>query len=53
MENILLEMDIRHNRASTLNLTIVEQELMLKGDLDIGLIPSTIPLITKVNVLNF
>ena len=49
VENMLIEVGLGHRRAETLPLTIVEQWLMLKVEVDTGLQPATIPLITKLN----
>ena len=50
-EDILIEVDLGYNIPVTTPLAIREQELMLKGEVDIGLIPSTIPPITKVTMV--
>ena len=36
-----------------INITIVEQDLMLMGDMDIGIILDTIPTINQVDVVYF
>ena len=48
---MLVELDLGHNIPATIPITILEQELMLKGEVDIGLIPATLPLITQLNVV--
>ena len=50
-EDVLVDVGLGHNRPATLPLAIGEKELMLNGEVDIGLIPSTIPPITKLNVV--
>ena len=50
-ENMLIEVDLGHKIPSTIPLKIREQMLMLKGEVDIGLRPATIPPIIKVKVL--
>ena len=52
-EDKLAEVDLGHKRPATIPLAIGKQELMLKGDVDIGLIPATITPITKVTVVDF
>ena len=47
---MLIEVDLGHNLPDKIPLPIVKHELMLKGELDIGLIPYTIPTITQVTV---
>ena len=49
---MLIDVDLGNKRSSALPLEIREQELMLKGKLYIGLIPSTFPPITKVNMVD-
>ena len=48
---MLIEVDIGHKRPSDLTLEIGEQELMLKGEVDIGFKPATITFLTKANVV--
>ena len=48
---MLVEMDLGHKIPTTSTIEIREQEFMLKGEVDIGLITATIPPITKVNVV--
>ena len=50
-EYMLVELDLGHKRQSTVPLTIREQELMLKVEVDIVNIPSTISPITNVTML--
>ena len=50
-EDVLIEVDICNKRTATIPLSISKQELTLKGEVDIGLIPATIPPITKVNMV--
>ena len=45
----VLEVDIGLKRPSTIPLVTVEKYLMLTGDVDIGLRPSTLPPITQVS----
>ena len=52
-EDMLVEVDIGHKRPTTFLLVISEQDLMLKGEVYIGLIPATIHHITKVTVVYF
>ena len=47
----MIEVDLGHKRPDTLPLEIGEQELMLKGEVDIGIRPATITPITKVKVI--
>ena len=49
---MLVEVNIDHKIPDTLPLAIGEQELMLKGEVYIGLRPATIPPITNVNVVD-
>ena len=49
-EYMLIDVDIGHKRPATLPLAIGEHEFMLKGEVDIGLIPATITPIAMVNV---
>ena len=49
----ILYVDIDIKRPAALPLTIVEQEWMLKGKVDIGLITVTLPPITQVAVLDY
>ena len=49
---MLIEVDIGHRITDTIRISIWEQYLMLKGDMDIVPIPYTIPPITKVNVVD-
>ena len=49
---MLLEVNLGHKRPATITLVIGEQWLMLKGKVDIGLIPDTIPPITKLNMVD-
>ena len=51
-ERMLVEVYLGHNRTDTLPLEIGELELMLKGEVDIGLRPTTLPPITNVTVVN-
>ena len=46
----LLEVGPGHKRPATLTLNIGEQELMLKVEVDICLIPDTLPPITQMTV---
>ena len=46
----LIEVDIDHKITLTLPLTIGVQVLILKVEVDIGLRPANIPIITKVTV---
>ena len=39
---LMVELELGLKRPVTLPLTIVDQELMMKGEVDIGLIPDTI-----------
>ena len=48
---MLVEVDIGQTRPDTLLVAIREKELMLKGKLDIGLSPATIPTITHMTVV--
>ena len=48
---MLIELDIGHKRPSTLPIVMEEQSLMLKVEMNIGLIPVTITPVTKVSVL--
>ena len=48
---MLIEVDIGQNIPATLTLSIREQELILKGEVDIGLKPATITHTTKVNMV--
>ena len=50
---MLVKVDVGYKRPNTLPLSIVDKELMLKGELDIGLIPDTLPPITQVIVVYF
>ena len=50
---MLVEVDIFHKRPETTPLEIGEQELMLKGEVGIGLRPATLPLITYVTRKDF
>ena len=50
-EDMLVEADLGHKRPSTLHLEIREHEFMLKGEVDIGLRPSTINPATKLTVV--
>ena len=47
-EDMTVELDLVQNRPATINITIGEHELMMKGKVDMGLIPYTITPITKV-----
>ena len=47
------EVDIGLNRPSTLLLAIMQQVLMLKIEVDIGLISDTLPPVTEVAVVYF
>ena len=49
-EGMLIEVDLGHKRTPTLTFVIGEQKFMLKGEVDIGLLPATITTITKVKV---
>ena len=49
---MLIEVDLVHKGPFYLFIVIGEHGLMLKGEVDIGLIPATIPPITKVNVVD-
>ena len=53
VEDMLIHVNIGHKRPATLPLSIGEHDLMLKGEVDIGLRPSTITLVTKVSVVYF
>ena len=48
---MLVEVDIGHKRPATLPLAIVEQELIMKGEADIGIILATLPPITQVTMI--
>ena len=48
---MLVEVDLCHNRPAIPHLAIGEHKLMLKGEVDIGIRPATIPPITNVNVV--
>ena len=48
---MLVEVNIDHKIPDTLPLAIGEQELMLKGEVYIGLRPATIYFITKLTVV--
>ena len=48
-----VEVDLGHKSPSTIHLSIVEQELMLKVEVYIGLIPATLPPKTQVAVIYF
>ena len=52
MEDMLIELDLGHKRPVTITITIWEKEFMLKGEADIGLLPGTIPPLTKVNLVD-
>ena len=52
-DDMLVEVDLVHKRTFNLNPSIGGQELMLKGKVDTGLIPATIPPITKFIVVDF
>ena len=49
-KDMLIDFDISHKRPSTLTLDIMEQELMFKVEVDMGLRPATITSLTKVNM---
>ena len=49
---MLVEVDLGHKIPATLPLKIGEQDLMLKGELNIGLIQATIPPINKMTVVD-
>ena len=49
----MVDADLGNKRPSTITIEIWEQEFMLKGEVYIGLIPTTIPPITKENVVYF
>ena len=40
---LMVEVELGLKRPSTFTLTIVEQEVILKGDVDIGIIPAPLP----------
>ena len=48
---MMVDMDIVIKISETLPPKIVEQELMLTGEVDIGIRPETLPLITHVAVV--
>ena len=50
-EDMFIEVDLGYNIPVTTTLAIREQELMLKGEVDIGLQLGTINPITKVNMV--
>ena len=50
-EGMLIYVDLGNNIPATLPLVIGEQELMLKGEVDIGLQPATITPLTKLNMV--
>ena len=52
MEDLLLEADLGHKIPATLPLVIRKQELIFKGEVDIGLRPTNIPPITNVKVVD-
>ena len=49
---MLIELDLGHILPSTLPLAISNQELMFKGEVDICLIPDTILIMVKVNMVD-
>ena len=51
-ENMLISVDLGNNRPAALPIATRKQELMLKGGLDIGLIPSNIYPITKFKAVD-
>ena len=51
-DDVLIEVDIGHKRLATIPLAIMEQEFLLKGEVDIGLISATISPLTKANVVD-
>ena len=48
---MLVEVDIGHKRPATITLAIVEQEFILKGEADIGIILATLHPITQVTMI--
>ena len=49
----MVEVDIGLKRPATIPLAIVDQELMLIGEMDLGIIPENIPPITQVGMEDF
>ena len=48
----MIELDLGHILPSTLHIAISKQELMFKGEVDICLIPDTILIMVKVNMVD-
>ena len=48
---LMVEVELGLNRPTTLPFTIVDKDLMLKGEVDIGLIPDTLPTTTQLAVV--
>ena len=49
----MLEVDIVIKIPDNIPPVIVDQELLLKGEVDISLIPATLPPITQVTIVGF
>ena len=52
LEDMLIEVDLGHKIPATITIAIMEQELTLKVEVDIGIKPATITPITKVKVVD-
>ena len=53
VEDMLTEIDLGYKRPTNILIAVGEQELMLKLQVDTGLIPATIPHITIVTMVYF
>ena len=50
---MLVKVDLGQKRLATLPISIVEKELMLRVEVDIGLRPSTLPHVIQVTMVYF
>ena len=49
----MVEVDLGLKRPSTINIAIMDQELVLRGEVKIGLTPANYPPITQVAILGY